>query len=377
MSSDTDQLNPLLEFCALLRDEGLPVGTDDAMAFVSAVAVLDPERLEDIYWAGRATLTHRLGHIPVYDACFTLFFLGGKPGKADPHIVTRSPSVESDAVFVVPSGDRTDPHGEEHQVSLGLSASAVSVAHTKDFSECTEEELAAIRRIIASLRLAPPTRTTRRHRPSPKGRHIDMRRMARDTMRNHGEPADLSRRARRERPRRLVLILDISGSMADYSRHLLQFAHSVRRGGRNVEAFVFGTRLTRITGLLRHRDTDEALRRAGQEVQDWAGGTRIGASLDEFVRTYGRRGAARGAIVVICSDGLDRGDPALLDSALERLSRLSYRIVWMNPMVGDQDEEYVAASLGMAVAMPHIDLVWSGHNLESLMAFVDAVSDIR
>ena len=204
-----------------------------------------------------------------------------------------------------------------------------------------------------------------------------MRRMAREMMRNHGEPTQLARRVRKERPRRLVLILDISGSMADYSRHLLQFAHSVRKGGRNVEVFCFGTRLTRITAALRHRDADEALSRAGEEVHDWAGGTRIGDSLDEFVRDYGRRGTARGAIVVICSDGLDRGDPAVLDSALERLSRLSYRIVWMNPMVGEQDEEYVAASLGMSVAMPYIDLMWSGHNLASLVAFADALPEIR
>jgi uncharacterized protein with von Willebrand factor type A (vWA) domain len=196
-------------------------------------------------------------------------------------------------------------------------------------------------------------------------------------MRRHGEPTELARRTRKEKPRRLVLILDISGSMADYSRHLLQFAHSVRRGARGVEVFCFGTRLTRITPMLRHRDIDEALRRAGEEVVDWAGGTQIGASLDEFVRRYGRRGIARGAIVVICSDGLDRGDPALLDSALERLGRLSHRIVWMNPMKGEQDDEYVAASLGMSVAMPHIDLVWSGHNLDSLLAFVDAVPEIR
>ncbi len=204
-----------------------------------------------------------------------------------------------------------------------------------------------------------------------------MRQIARESMRNHGEPVRLSRRRRKDKPRRLVLLLDVSGSMADYSRNLLQFAHSVRRGGRSVEVFCFGTSLTRITATIRHRDPDEALRRAGEEVVDWAGGTQIGASLNDFVRRYGRRGIARGAIVVICSDGLDRGDPALLDSALERLGRLAYRIVWMNPMKGEDDAEYVAASLGMSVALPHIDLVWSGHSLESLMGFVDAVPGIR
>ena len=376
MSTDKAPLSRLLEFCSALRTEELSVGTDDAMAFVSAVAVLDPGRLEDVYWAGRSTLTHGRAQIPPYNVCFTRFFLGGKVDGGQPRSLIRSPAVESDAVFTVPGGQQQS-HGEEQQATMGLLASGVAVDHSKDFAEVTDDELAATRKIVASLRIAPPVRRTRRNRPSAKGRVIDMRRMAREMMRNHGEPTQLARRVRKERPRRLVLILDISGSMADYSRHLLQFAHSVRKGGRNVEVFCFGTRLTRITAALRHRDADEALSRAGEEVHDWAGGTRIGDSLDEFVRDYGRRGTARGAIVVICSDGLDRGDPAVLDSALERLSRLSYRIVWMNPMVGEQDEEYVAASLGMSVAMPYIDLMWSGHNLASLVAFADALPEIR
>jgi len=377
VSTEQAALSRLLEFCSMLRENDMPVGTDDAMAFASAVAVLDPGRLEDVYWAGRTTLVHTRSHMPTYDACFTQFFLGGVASDEKPRSTVRSPTAESDAVFAVPGGQQQDGHGDEQQATLGLLASGVAVQHSKNFSECTDDELAAIRKIVASLRVSPPVRRTRRDRRSQKGRVLDMRRMAREMMRNHGETTDLALRVRKNRPRRLVLILDISGSMADYSRHLLQFAHSVRRGGRNVEVFCFGTRLTRITASLRHRDADEALRRAGKDVLDWAGGTRIGDSLDEFVRDHGRRGTARGAIVVICSDGLDRGDPAVLDSALERLSRLSYRIVWMNPMIGEQDDEYVAASLGMSVAMPYIDLMWSGHNLASLVSFADALPDIR
>lgn len=194
-------------------------------------------------------------------------------------------------------------------------------------------------------------------------------------MRAHGEPVDLWWRKRRHRARPLVLILDISGSMADYSRNLLQFAHSTRTATSRVEAFCFGTRLTRITPSLRRRNPDEALELAGREVVDWAGGTRIGASLDEFVRRYARRGMARGAFVIICSDGLDRGDPALLDDALRRLGRLSHRIIWMNPMKGNS--ELSAPSLGMSVALPHIDLLWSGHNLESLEEFAAALPSVR
>ncbi len=346
------------------------------MSFVSGVALLDPGSLEDVYWAGRTTLAHGRKEIPIYDACFTMFFMGGSAPDQQSQPVTRSPAVEADTVFEVPSGELPEEGGDEEEARLGSAAAAVIVRRSKDFSECSEEELAAIRKMIAALRVTPPKRRSRRHRSSPAGRRLDLRRMARETMRNHGEPGDLARLLRSERARRLVLILDVSGSMADYSRNLLQFAHSIKRGAGPVEVFCFGTHLTRITNALRYRDPDEALRRAGEEVVDWAGGTQIGGSLDEFVRRFARRGIGRGAIIVICSDGLDRGDPALLDSALERLARLSYRIVWMNPMVRDQ-EEYVAGSLGMSVAMPYVDLLWSGHNLDSLSEFAEALPGIR
>lgn len=376
MSADRGLLGTLLQFCAALRDDGLPVGTDDAMTFASAAALLDPTRLEDLYWAGRVTVVHGRTQIPTYDACFTRFFLGGNADHLPTERRRRAAARESDAIFDVPSGDRPEEGSEDQPARLGSAAAAVLVNRSKDFADCSDEELAAIRRIIARLRVAPPVRRTRRRRGSPTGGRLDLRRMARETMRHHGEPGDLAWLVRRERTRPLVLILDVSGSMADYSRNLLQFAHSTKRGAGRVEVFCFGTHLTRITHSLRHRDPDDALERAGREVVDWAGGTRIGASLDEFVRGYARRGMSRGGIVIICSDGLDRGDPALLDSALERLERLSHRIVWVNPLKGDA-EEYAPASLGMSVAMPHLDLVWSGHNLESLEAFAEALPTIR
>lgn len=184
-------------------------------------------------------------------------------------------------------------------------------------------------------------------------------------MRSHGEPADLYFRQRKMRLRPLILILDVSGSMTDYSRHLLQFAHSAGQATAKVEVFCFGTRLTRITRALAHRRPDSALERAAATVVDWDGGTRIGRSLDEFVRRFGRGGMCRGGVVVICSDGLDRGDPDQLASAMERLSRLCYRLVWLNPHMGD-DPQFRPSTLGMMVAAPHIDLLLSGHDLASL-----------
>lgn len=345
------------------------------MTFATATALLDPTRLEDVYWAGRITLVHARSQIPIYNACFTEYFLGGNVEKDRTAVPPKLTARGAEAVFDVPSGEEPEEGKDQNESRLGAEASAVIVDHSKAFTECTEEELDSLRRIIATLRAAPPLRRTRRHRGATSGRRFDLRRMARETMRSHGEPGDLWWRRRRQRARPLVLILDISGSMADYSRNLLQFAHSTRSATSRVEVFCFGTRLTRITPSLRRRNPDEALEQAGKEVVDWAGGTRIGASLDEFVRRYARRGMARGAFVIICSDGLDRGDPALLDDALERLGRLSHRIVWMNPMQGHG--EFAATSLGMSVALPHIDLLWSGHNLESLEEFAATLPGIR
>ena len=185
----------------------------------------------------------------------------------------------------------------------------------------------------------------------------------------HGEPAELYWRRRRVRLRPLILILDISGSMADYSRNLLQFALlGARRAAARVEVFCFGTRLTRVTGALESRNPDEALARAARAAFDWDGGTRIGESLDTFVRDWARRGLCRGGVVVICSDGLDRGDPEVLAAAMERLARLSYRVVWMNPHKGD-NRDFRPSTLGMMVAAPHIDVLLSGHDLDSLEEF--------
>jgi len=195
-----------------------------------------------------------------------------------------------------------------------------------------------------------------------------MRRMVRESMRMHGEPAELFWRRRKVHMRPLILILDVSGSMADYSRNLLQFAYSAQRAASKVEVFCFGTRLTRITRALDHRRLDHALELAAETVFDWDGGTRIGDSLDAFVRDWGRRGLCRGGVVVICSDGLDRGDPDVLSTAMQRLSRLSHRVIWMNPHKGD-NLDFRPSTVGMMVAAPHIDRMLSGHDLSSLEEF--------
>jgi hypothetical protein len=355
----------LVRFSRELRSAGLPVGSGDILDYSSAMGALDASDLADLYWGGRATLVTRRDHIGVYDQVFRRFFLGGSDPLLQMLTLKAQVTTQGEAVLEVPA---TEPDGEgpqEEQATLGLMASDAEALRHKSFAAITPEELAAVRRIMARIRLTPPKRRTRRSRPARAGRSPDMRRTVRESLRRGGDPAGLFWRRRKIRLRPLILILDVSGSMADYSRHLLQFAYSAKRAADRVEVFCFGTRLTRITRALDHRRPDDALELAAQTVFDWEGGTRIGASLDAFVKGWGRRGLCRGGIVVICSDGLDRGDPAVLAGAMERLARLSYRVVWMNPHKGD-NPDFRPSTLGMMVADPYIDVTLSGHDLSSL-----------
>jgi uncharacterized protein with von Willebrand factor type A (vWA) domain len=357
-------LSVLVGFARELRTAGLTVGTGDMLTYSSAMSPLDPADLLDLYWAGRATLVSRRDDIPVYDEVFRRYFLAEGAPAAALLTLRASAAAEAEAAMVMPGTEPGPEHDEERAV-LGWMASDVAALKHRSFAACTPAELAALRRIMARIRLTPPRRKTRRTRSAPSGRSPDLRTTIRSSMRMHGEPAELYFRQRRMRLRPLILILDVSGSMTDYSRSLLQFAHSAKHSAARVEVFCFGTRLTRITRALEHRRPDSALDQAARAVVDWDGGTRIGQSLDTFVRRWGRGGLCRGGVVVICSDGLDRGDPEQLARAMERLSRLCYRIVWLNPHKGD-DPHFRPSTLGMMVAQPHIDLLLSGHDLASL-----------
>ena len=365
----------LVGFGHALRDEGLPVGADDVVMFCSAVAELTPSDLEDVYWSGRTTLVHRRDHLPLYDEVFRRYFLGHAPPPVAEPFVAEPVSQGLSSTLNVPDSEPGSEAGDDRPMVLGREASGVEIRRDKRFAECTPAELAALRRIMAQVRLEPPRRRTRRRRTDPSGARLDIRRMARDAMRlSHAAPA-LHRLSRAERPRPLVLILDVSGSMADHSRNLLQFAYSMHRAAQKVEVFCFGTRLTRITPALDRRNLDDAMKLAAGRVLDWDGGTQIGASLDTFIRRWGRKGLSRGATVVICSDGLDRGAPAALADAMERLSRLCHRIIWMNPLVGDHADT-PPSTLGMMAAGPFIDDLESGHDLASLESFAARLAHI-
>jgi hypothetical protein len=366
----------LVGFARALRDAGVTVGTGDVLTYCAAMDPLDPTDVADLYWGGRTTLIRRHADLKTYDEVFARYFLGEDLNAPDVLLRIHSPA-QTFGVLNVPQTEPDEPIEErEEQTSLGLTASDVDILKAKAFAACTEDERAALRRIMTRIRLTPPRRLTRRTRPAPRGRRPDLPRTVRNSLRTGGDPLRLRWRARRHRLRPLVLFLDVSGSMADYSRALMQFAYSTRRAAAKVEVFCFGSRLTRITRELEGRDPDAALDKASRAVVDWDGGTRIGESLHAFLRRWGRRGVTRGAVVVICSDGLDRGDPELLDTALERLSRQCHRLVWVNPHLGD-DPGFRAQSLGMMVAAPHVDRMLPGHDLRSLERLAALLPDLR
>jgi uncharacterized protein with von Willebrand factor type A (vWA) domain len=366
----------LVGFARELRSAGLTVGTGDVLTYFAAMTPLDPTDLVDLYWAGKTTLLTRYEDGPTYDRVFRSYFLGEDAPARSRLMLSVQSVAEAEAALVMP-GTEPGPEEDEERPALGWMASDVDALKHRSFTACTPDELAALRRITTRMRLTPPRRRTRRTRPAARGgTEPDMRATIRASMRMHGEPPGrLFFQERKTKLRPLILILDVSGSMADYSRHLLQFAHSAgRAAGRGtagrVEVFCFGTRLTRITLTritrdLAHQRVDAALEEAARTVVDWDGGTRIGQSLDTFVRKWGRSGLCRGGVAVICSDGLDRGDPEVLAKAMERLDRLCHRIVWLNPHKGD-DRDFRPNTLGMMVAAPHIDLLLSGHDLASL-----------
>lgn len=364
LTGDRGFVSVLVGFGRVLREEGLAVGSDDILSYCEAMAALDPTDLVDLYWAGRSCLITRHNDIPVYDRAFRSFFLAADGPMQELLKLKADAAPEGRSAFdMLPS----EVPGEEREEegALGLMASNVEVLKHKSFTECTPEELEELRRIMARFQLMPPRRRTRRTRPAAGGRRPDLRRTIRKSLRTHGEMVELYWRERRVRRRPLVFILDISGSMADYSRALLQFAYSAKHASDKVEVFCFGTRLTCISDALESQDPDEALEYAAKLVIDWEGGTRIGDSLDTFVRQWGRRGLCRGGVVVICSDGLDRGDPEVLSTAMDRLSRLCHRIVWMNPHKGD-DPDFQPQTMGMMAAHPYVDELLSGHDLASL-----------
>ena len=361
---DSDIVDALTGFARALRSAGVRVDPGQVGAYCRAVALLGVTDIRDMYWSGRACLVGAHSDLDMYDRVFAEYFFPGSHGGIELKVVGIPPSRQMVGIDLWGSGvgrnRRTD------KTESGTAASEVEILRDRDFADCSDEEIEALRRLMARLLIDMPVRETRRTERARVGDHPDLRSALREAIRSDGMVFPRHWRRRRKKRRPLVLLLDISGSMADYSRALLQFAHSASRSTGRVEVFCFGTRLTRVTGAIDQRSADEALSNAAEAVIDWEGGTMIGESIREYNRSWARRSGFRGAVVLICSDGLERGDPAILTEAMARLGRLSHRVVWVNPL--KTDPAFEPATRGMVAALPHIDVLVSGHNLASLEA---------
>jgi uncharacterized protein len=368
----SDPLVAIAGFGRVLRAAGIGADGGRVAAFTEALGWLDPARREDVYWAGRLTLCADPDDLPRYDAAFEAVFGDGTP--AVPALHDR-PAPEPVTVAVASADNGPDSNEPDDANDDGervfAAASAVEALRRKDFSELTEQERTELDRLLATFSLPGERRASRRHRPAPRG-PIDRRRTVSAALAAAGEPARLAHRRRRPRTRRVVLLVDVSGSMAPYADALLRFAHAARRGSAPVEVFTLGTRLTRVTRELSHRDPHVALRAVLAAVPDWSGGTRLGVLLRDFLDTWGQRGLARGAVVVVLSDGWEREDPELLGEQMARLHRLAHRVVWANPLRARPG--YAPLAAGMAAALPHVDDFVAGHSVAALQVLADVVA---
>ncbi|MFN0090549.1 MAG: vWA domain-containing protein [Acidimicrobiales bacterium] len=360
-------------FVRALREAGLRIPLGSAISYVQALTELGIERRASVYWAGRATLVQRPEDIGLYDQVFAAFW---QRGEAPELVVTRTDELtlafDDEEDGAEPPADEDAEERVEGEV-ISVRYSGVEVLRDKDFAECSVAELDEARRLMAELRLHGALRASRRRRRSRRRRgRPDLARTVRYALRHGGEPIRRAYNEPGERPRRLVLLIDVSGSMEAYARALVRFVHAAVVGRTKVEAFALGTRLTRITRELSNRDPDAALARAARAVVDWSGGTRLGEGLRAFNDQWGVRGMARGAIVVILSDGWDRGEPAVLAEQMQRLHRVAFKVVWVNPLKASPG--YAPLAQGMAAAMPYVDEFVEGHSLASLENLAEVIA---
>ncbi len=351
-------------FCRVLRRSGLRVPATATINFTEALGLVGIEDRSSVYWAGRATLVHRPEDLNLYDKVFAVYWqqLGGEVFQIEepPPPVTLALDTDDDDDDDDPE-QQEQPSGDIQEVRF----SSTEVLTEKDFADCSQEELAELTRLMSRLKFTTHRRTSRRMIPlKGDGPRPDMRRTIRWALRHQGEPMRRAFLGPATRPRRLVLVVDVSGSMESYARALIRFAHAAVVARSKVEVFVLGTRLTRLTKHLTSRDPDSAIKTAMPKVKDWAGGTRLGDGIQEFNNQWAIRGMARGSIVVILSDGWDRGDPEVLGSEMERLHRVTNQLVWVNPLKATPG--YAPLAAGMAAALPHLDQFIEGHSYASL-----------
>jgi uncharacterized protein len=367
-----------------LHEHGLRVTPARSADFARALTLVRPVSRRRLYWTARAVFVSDPAQAAAFDAVFFSVF-GNRTElereELEERRTTASQPEERQTAAAnardaesrgLRASSRTGEEEDATEVDVPLAvASDEERLRQRSFDTLEPQELAQLYRLMSRLKLAAPPRRRRRYEKGRRGEHVDLRRTLRASLRTGGEPVRLARRHRRVTRRRLVLLCDISGSMEPYARAYLQFLTCAAGSGPNAEAFVFATRLTRLTRALASRNPERAIQRAAAAAPDWSSGTRIGDALREFNNRHGRRGMARGAVVVILSDGWERGDPLLVGRELQRLSRLAHRIVWVNPRVGAGG--FSAQSAGMRAALPHCDALVSGHSFQALDEVVEAI----
>jgi uncharacterized protein with von Willebrand factor type A (vWA) domain len=373
MTTNSSPANKMaVAFARILRGAGLDVPLDSVIVFVGALTQLGLENRENVYWSAHATLIRRHEDVQIFDRAFKVFW----EQQIAVETATFEEQHESITLLVDDEDASTDDSSAEpieDENTIALRFSKIETLREKDFAAYNQLELREAEQFMASLRLAgPPKKSLRLMKTNRHGARHDIRRTMRATLQHDGEPIERYWREPSTKLRRLVLLLDISGSMEPYARALLRFMHAAVVGRQRVEAFTFGTRLTRITKELTSRDPDKALAQTSAQVSDWSGGTRLGECLQSFNDNWGVGGMARGSIFVILSDGWDRGDPKVLADQMSRLSRVAYRVIWVNPL--KVSPGYAPLARGMAAAMPYIDEFVEGHSLEALRELTEVIS---
>jgi uncharacterized protein with von Willebrand factor type A (vWA) domain len=363
-------LTHILSFGYLLREVGVAVSPGQMIDMVDALAEISLANREDFRSTMRCMLVQRREDLPLFDTAFAFYWRHSGadlerelmqtllPTTRIPRRQLRLPRRNQDG------NDGSEREREHEELELQMTYSASEALREKDFGQFSWEEVQACKALLQKLNWRIEQRKTRRRRLDRRGRTLDMRQTLRRNIRFGGEPISLAWRNNRSEPRPLVVLCDISGSMERYSRILLQFIHTVTNGLGTVESFVFGTRLTRITRQLRYQDIDDAVDNVSRHVVDWSGGTRIGDAVKEFNYRWGRRVLGRGPVVLLISDGWDRGEPELLSREMDRLQRSVHRLIWLNPLLGNPN--YQPLTLGMQAALPYIDDFLPVHNLASL-----------
>ncbi|MCH8874409.1 VWA domain-containing protein [candidate division KSB1 bacterium] len=369
----------IIAFGRVLRRAGLEVATGQIIDAMRATQLIGLKSRADVYQALFSVFVTRKEQVELFNQAFHLFWRAPsklpqvmslilpqlkmpETAQSKQSLRVKQALAENEAQIKPP---QSRPKNEQKEaVDLVLTYSSLEVLRKKDFAAFTNEEVVMARQLLSEMNWNIPSKRTRRFNPNAKGRMLDLRKTVRKNMRNEGELIQLSWRGNQTRMRDIVVLCDISGSMERYSRMLLHFIHTITAGLRRVETFVFGTRLTRITRYLKQRDIDDAVSSVSQKVNDWAGGTRIGDALKDFNYLWARRVLRSGAVVMVISDGWDRGDLPLFEREVARLSRSCYRLIWLNPLLGY--ENYEPLTRGIKAAMPYIDDFLPVHNLESL-----------